>query len=275
MIKIMIVDDEHIIRMGLKKTIESVSDEYVVVGEASNGYEALEKISMNVPDITIVDIKMPEMNGLELARILKYKYADMYIIMLSGFAEFSYAQQALSIGVFDYILKPTDKKQIEQILTKVRKNIYISYNKGKYNNIFILENDCIRVNQEKAEEYGLKVCGERNCRKMVLMALEYINKNFNVDLSLKRISEVFFTNKTYFSEVFKKETGVAFADYKALVRIEKAKELLSNHVELKIYEVADMVGYNDYKYFSQVFKKYTGCMPKDFRDSRTKSSIST
>lgn len=92
---------------------------------------------------------------------------------------------------------------------------------------------------------------------------QYVNQHYNEEITLDIISEKVFFTKNYLSQIFKQDTGENFKNYLTRVRMEKAKELMQNS-HLKIYEIAEVVGYNNTTYFSQLFKKYTGLNPSDF-----------
>lgn len=117
MIKVMIVDDEPFIRQGLKILINWEQFGFVVCGEAANGQEAVELMKSNDFDLIITDIKMPQMNGLEL---IKYTYEhiskNIRFIILSGFYEFEYAKKAIKFEVADYVLKPVQKDELIRVL---------------------------------------------------------------------------------------------------------------------------------------------------------------
>ena len=104
--KIVIVDDEVLIRQGIKHYVNWEQEGFQIVGEASNGKEALEIIEQTQPQIVITDIVMPIMDGEELTRIVKSKYPEIEIIVLSSFGEFDYVRSSFQSGVVDYILKP-------------------------------------------------------------------------------------------------------------------------------------------------------------------------
>ncbi|MFF2446966.1 response regulator [Neobacillus sp. NPDC058068] len=117
--KILIVDDEILIRQGIKHYLDWEKEGFVIVGEASNGQEALEVIEGTDPHIILTDIVMPIMDGEELTKIVKKKYPQIEIIILSSFGEFDYVRSAFQSGVVDYILKP---KLDGQSLLKVLKS---------------------------------------------------------------------------------------------------------------------------------------------------------
>jgi two-component system response regulator YesN len=104
--KVLIVDDEYIVRLGLKTIVDWARFGYTVAGEAANGKEALEFFRQNQLDVILTDIKMPVMDGLELTRKIRTMDKKVHIIILSHYDEFSYAQEAIKLGAFRYILKP-------------------------------------------------------------------------------------------------------------------------------------------------------------------------
>ena len=119
MIKVFLVEDEVVIRNGIKKGINWEQEGFIFTGEASDGEVAYPLIKKARPDILITDIKMPFMNGLELSRMLKKEFPDMKILILSGYNEFDYAKQAITIGVTDYLLKPISAEQLLEEIKKV------------------------------------------------------------------------------------------------------------------------------------------------------------
>lgn len=119
MYKVFIVDDEPIIREGLKRIINWDKCGFKIVGEAGDGLEALEKVSKLRPDLCIIDIKMPEIDGLELISKIKKIKNETKILILTGYPEFDYAQKAIDLGVEGYILKPVDPEVLLEKLNKV------------------------------------------------------------------------------------------------------------------------------------------------------------
>lgn len=123
MIKVLIIDDEILIRTGIKTSIDWESMDMVVVGEASNGREGLEKALSLEPNIVVADVRMPVMDGLEFSRRLKEKMPHVRIIIISGFDDFKYAREALSLGVNEYLLKPIGADKLIKIIVKQRDEI--------------------------------------------------------------------------------------------------------------------------------------------------------
>ncbi len=138
MYKILIADDEQIIRDGMRKLIDWNSLGLQLVGVAENGKEAYDMIKEFEPDIAMVDINMPQIDGLKLCKIIKEEEIDCEMIVVTGYDEFNYAREALRQNVSDYILKPLTRNEISEIL----KNIVIKIDKKvkKCNEISDLNN---------------------------------------------------------------------------------------------------------------------------------------
>lgn len=131
MYRLMIVDDEQIVQEGIKITIEDNFSDIDIVGMATTGREAIE-MSQNVrPDIILMDIKMPGINGIEAIETIKRRHVNVKFIIISAYEQFEYAKQAVELGVCDYILKPISQEKLISVLTKVRNEILIIRNQRK------------------------------------------------------------------------------------------------------------------------------------------------
>lgn len=119
MMRIVIVEDEIRIREGMIRLISKINQEHVIVGEADNGREGMRQIEAVMPDLIITDIKMPDMDGLEMLTRLKEKHISIKAIVLSAYSEFSYAQQAIKVGVSEYLLKPISVASLTQALENI------------------------------------------------------------------------------------------------------------------------------------------------------------
>ncbi len=123
MIKVFLVEDEYAIREGIKKSVDWEKNGFELVGEAGDGEMAFPKILKTKPDILITDIRMPFMDGLELATLVKKELSDIKIVVLSGYDDFNYAKKAISIGVEEYILKPVSGENLLKELGKIAESI--------------------------------------------------------------------------------------------------------------------------------------------------------
>ena len=272
---LLIVDDEQMIRNGLKHSIawESIGINQVFTAEDS--YVALRICEENMIQIVITDICMPEIDGLELSKRLKYIYPAMQIIMLSGKAEFEYARQSMRLGAVDYLLKPIDVKE----LMKCVENAVIQFHQVQKK----LEEDLQSLIGDSGEQNILAVSGQGTAlherlfskdtevRKsmegvspVMKKAVDYINLNFRNALNAQEMAEQVGLSKNYFSSQFKKELGISFVEYLNRVRTYQAKRLLKD-TNYMTYEIAEAVGYSNYNYFSTVFKNITGTAPSEYR----------
>lgn len=123
MLKLLIVDDERIIREGLSHALEWEKYGYTLCGSAENGEEALDIIRKEKPDLVLCDVKMPGMDGIGLISCVRSEMPDVHFVILSGYSEFGFAKKAMQFGVHDYLLKPCDESEIIQVLKKVRQGI--------------------------------------------------------------------------------------------------------------------------------------------------------
>lgn len=123
MVKLFLVEDEIVMRDGIKRQINWEKEDIEFVGEASDGELAWPMILETKPDILLTDIKMPFMDGLELSALVRKELPDTAIIILSGYDEFVYAQQAVSLGVTDYLLKPLPPGKLLECIRRVQEKI--------------------------------------------------------------------------------------------------------------------------------------------------------
>lgn len=254
--KVLIVEDEDIIRKGLMFMAKWSQYDCVVVGEAINGNDGLKQIEEKRPDIVIVDINMPEKDGLSMIEesIELYGYDT---IIISGYSEFSYAKKAISLGVSDYLLKPINFNELYPILEKII---------AKRSHLQQLNQDKKQIDIEKARLHLISGEESPHTNRYVDLMLDSIRTRYQSRLSLTDISIECGMSCTYLNTKLKQYTGYTFNDYLNRYRIQQAVKLL-NDSDLKVYEIADAVGFSDYKYFIKVFKKYIGISPVKFIES--------
>ena len=139
MLKTFLVEDEVVVRETIKKMIPWEEHGFCLVGEAADGEMALPLIRKTKPDLLITDIKMPFMDGLTLARMVKKDMPEIRIVILSGYDDFNYAKQAIGIGVEDYLLKPITKKAFIERLEEIRSHYEKQQNQKEYYEKFYRE----------------------------------------------------------------------------------------------------------------------------------------
>ena len=264
MYKVLLVDDEKIIREGIAQLVDWGSLNLIFKDSAINGDDACKKIYQHNPHIVITDIRMPKMDGLELIEKITKQYPKIRFVILTGYQDFHYALRAMQCGVKHYLLKPTDEEKIETVLIDIIKEI-----KAEEEKELILEEKNINLALNTTEKNYYNIY--RNKNKLIQSVIFIVYSHYhNENLSLKWISKNHvFAHEKYLSRLFKQETGEGFSSFLTKVRIEKAK----NHLEYStdaIYEIAAKTGFgNNPQYFSQVFKKYTGMNPTKYRKKIT------
>ena len=245
-IRVMLVDDEKAIREILKIKISWDEYDMIIAGEADSGSQAISIIDTVVPDILIVDIKMPFMNGVEFSRIISDRYPNIKIIIFSAYADFEYAKECIEIkNVLGYLLKPVDVESMEKMLMQYRKTIDEKYLKD------IVES----VSEGKTD----------NGKNLIAQIENYIAENYsNEYMNIGAIAEVLGYSPGYLGMIYKKRTGMLLSDKIFSVRMEHAIKYRRNGE--KMYLVAKKVGITDPFYFSKCFRRYTGKSFSEFTE---------
>lgn len=180
MIKVLIVDDEIIIRTGIRTSIDWESMGMTIVGEASNGKEGFEKVLSLEPHIVVTDVRMPVMDGLEFTKLLKENMPNLRVVIISGYDDFKYAREALRMGVNEYLLKPIGADELINIMLKqcdeIMKELDVINQDTRIKNIF-KEN----LSFMQTRFVNLVVKGENNDLDNIVEK----SRELNVDLSGK------------------------------------------------------------------------------------------
>jgi len=252
---ILLVDDERWVRTALRKTIEKTGLPFQVVHEAANGLEALDWLKRNQTDLVLTDVRMPVMDGLALMRQLLAERHTAEVIVVSGHDDFSYAQQALRLGAVDYLLKPVETEEMHRCLGG-----------------WLQKRDSLRSKEgngaggEPGKEYS-----SWEMLSPVDQVIRIVHEAMPGEISLKEAAEKVHLNACYLSQLFKQKTGKNYVEYVAGLRMQEAEKLLS-HTSLRVYEIAERLGFCDISHFSNMFKKYSGYTPSEFRKRRTAAS---
>ena len=249
-LKMMIVDDEPLMRQGLKVFFDWEKYSITEVIEAENSKCAIEISKSKKPDIVISDIRMPEIDGLELIAKLKIIIPDTVFIIISGYSDFEYAKQAISLGVLHYLVKPIHSAELHDVMIK-----------------------CISKIEEQKHKQGVQdglshtlELDANKPKKMINEIKYYLIQNLNIDISLKKLAEKYHYNPDYLSRLLKEEMNSNYIDYVNKVRVDAAKSLIQS-TDMMAYSICEKVGYKDYRYFVSVFRKFTGMTPSEFKKS--------
>lgn len=243
--KIMIVDDEPKIRRGMKTLLEE-QDGFEVIGIYDNAMSSLSDLDEKQPNVLITDIKMPEYSGLDLIEKIREKDKNLYIIILSGYGSFKYAQRAIRSGVYRYLTKPTNPRELISVLREIELKI-----------------EGVNRTVSKSEEKESVEVGNLLIRK----ALDYIEIHYAEKIGLKTLSDALYISPNYFSDLFRRHMKVKFSDFLIEYRLKKACILLKKP-EYKVSEIAEMVGFRDSTYFSTVFKKTYNLTPLEYKNTK-------
>ena len=217
----------------------------MVVGEAANGEEALEAVERLGPTLIITDLKMPRMDGIELLRRLRESGNNVYVIILTAYDSFEYAQSALRLGAVDFLLKPFHDGDLERAVQRLQK----------------------RMSSAAAQAEPIPGLKKGDKSRYVLEAMDYIGGHYNdPGISVASIAQHLGISEGHLSHTFKKETDYTLLNYLTRFRIQKAMALLREG-RVKVYEAAEQVGYRDVTHFSATFKKVVGVSPSEYQDT--------
>ncbi|WP_420808732.1 response regulator transcription factor [Bacillus salacetis] len=256
---LLIADDEPRTRQGLAKILDKWADGNYHVMTASNGEEAIESMKANKVHILITDIRMPEITGLQLLKLAKEQNILPVIIVISAYSEFEYAQEALRLGVINYLLKPISKKTLIEAVEAAAEAV---------------ERQERAKTIEKVVDKKLVQAGSQNASvpAPIKEAIEYINSHLKNELSQREVADHVHLNASYLSVLFKDHVKMTFSEYVTRRRIQRAKDLLFS-TNLSINEIAEESGYRTAKYFIKIFKELEGMTPSAYRKAHDETAF--
>lgn len=231
---LLIADDENLELKVLENTVKKHFVDELEIFTAGNGRKASQICDEVKPDIALLDIEMPGMNGIELAKYIKEKNKECIIIFITAYDRFDYAIEAMHIKAFDYLLKPWKEEKLCELINTAIENV------------------------RSVQKTDSIVHSQKNVIK------DYIDRNYKKDISAKDVAGILGYSDVYFSKVFKQLFDDNFINYLTKIRIDRAKLLLKD-VSFNIKEVGKSVGYADSNYFTKVFKRSVGMSPSEYR----------
>lgn len=235
MYKIIFIDDEFLVLEGLKRIIDWSEYGISVAGSAQNALDGIKLAEEVKPEIIISDIRMHGMNGLEMIEKIMQKGYEGYVILLSGYQEFEYAQKAIENRVYRYLLKPIDleelKKAISQIVNELDSKKSVSAGKG-----------------------------------VIYDVINYIDGHFYENIQLSDLARQFHFDITHLSRQIKQKLGMNYIDYITKLRIDTAKDYI-RETDMSVDEISRRVGYNDVRRFREMFRKTVNMTPTEYKKS--------
>jgi YesN/AraC family two-component response regulator len=263
MLKVVLVDDEQIILNGLIRVMPWAEHGCEVVATAADGWEGVEVVRRERPDILMTDIRMPNMSGLAMIAALKSEFPAMQITVLTAHRDFEYAQKALHLGVTRYLLKPSKMDELVEALAEMASRCASAAadSAGSSGDTGAADS--------AGSGGGTGAIGEawqtsEASRYVLRQAVDYIRAHCTERLRLSDVADSVFVSQWHLSKLINRHTGQTFNDVLNMQRIERAKELL-RQPRFKVHEIAERVGFSDVAHFSKTFKKIEGRSPAAFR----------
>ncbi len=258
MYQAIIIDDEKWVVKSLIATIKN-QDYFQIVEEFYDGLSGLEYIRTHEPDLAFVDVRIPGMGGLDILQVAHTEKLRTLFIMISGHAEFAYAQKAMFHNAIGYCLKPFSRNELLDSMQKAWRIL----------------NEQGRKGPDAPPDSNQEVFLPRHLtssHKSVQAMIDYTENHYREDISIQDLAEHCSINANYASQLFKHETGTSFISFLTSLRMEHAEWLLS-HTADPVFQIATAVGYSDYFYFARVFKKIKGYTPTSYRKSAKEEKI--
>ena len=247
MIRLLIADDEALERETLADIVARRFEHEVTIETAENGRKAADTAVLWGADLILMDIEMPGMNGLDAARAVLEQRPECKVIFVTAYSLFQYAHEAMHLGACDYLLKPVNPDEVEASIRKAIRQIEAGRR--------LAELAPVEPGPEADPESDAAEAGENDRNALVMAHVrKYMEDNYMFDLSLDSVSEILHISPAYLSAQFKKYQKMNFLDCLTELRINAAKELLTDPFR-SAAEVASMVGYEDSSYFARTFKK--------------------
>ena len=235
MYKLLICEDEPLERKALTMLIQRHYSNIQILNDAANGLEAIKSARLFEPDIILMDISMPQCNGLDAQKEIIQFLPQVNTIFITAYNDFSFAQKAIKYKVKDFLLKPV----APDILYNSLDQIFAVMKKTSATEFIEYKNDFQKV-------------------------LDYIDKHFLYDLTLGTVAEHFHFSEKYFSRYFKQKMDVSYTQYLTSLKIRQAKYDLQ-HTDTTLYEIAMKLNFSDSSYFTKVFKNMEGITPSEYR----------
>ena len=252
--RILVADDEPIERQVVCKNIANYFGDEVEIVQAANGPEAISLFHKEPCKIALLDITMPGMSGLDAAELIRKESKSCCIIFLTAYDEFEYAQRAIRVQAMDYLLKPGTKEELIAVLEEA---IHISCGCRQ-------DESTTRRSIHLSDTFGSDRIDSVKNQVFKEQILEYIENHYMEDISLQDAANRLNYSDPYFCRFFKQNFDKNFIMYLSELRVEKAKELLSD-MTVNVRDIGSRVGFRDPGYFAKVFKRITGMTPSEYR----------
>ena len=255
MIQVLIVDDDVHSTEGVRQAVNWTDYSIAAVFTANSMKQACRILKGQKIDILFLDIEMPKGSGFELLEWARENGYQPVVTMLTSYASFPYAQQAIRYRCLSYLLKPSSMEELSQAVSKA-----------------VQEVQRLRTHDEEhtmasryQEELGFGLSEpESDGQRVVKKVKQYVKENLAEDIGRDDVAKACFLSPDYVSRVFRQETGIKLSDYITEKRMELARRLLLT-TDLSIGEIAGKSGYGNLAYFTKVFRIRNGVPPAEYR----------
>lgn len=246
MYRLLIVDDEQGVRSGIARYFPWATLDILIAGVCEDGAEALQFLATHDVDLVLCDIRMPKVDGLQFARVVRERGWHSEIVFISAYEDFEYARQAIELGIKHYIVKPAGYEELRDVFRKLVKG---------------LRTDSVEesTRADRSENWHSPDKSSSLFDRVGLLVEHSL-----ASVTLVSAAQQLGMSPNHFSFRFHSETGTTFAQFVRETRMRRAKEMLLTR-SLRIYEVSRRVGYSSVKSFARAFKHYYGESPRDLQ----------
>ena len=274
MYRVLLADDEQIERMALARRLMRRFGDILQISETTNGKEAVQLYEKEHSQIIIMDISMPELNGVEAAEQIRSMDEDCVIVFLTAYDEFSYAKRAIVIRALDYLLKPCDEEELAAVMEEaMRLTDKAVHNKENPTGNGAEMTEAEKEAEKRREQWPWNPDAEapkdpetERMNQVAEKIRTYIRENYMNEISMQDAARQFNYSDAYFCKLFKQCFDQNFTSYLTNFRINEAKRLLKDK-NISIKDAGMKVGYYDSNYFAKVFKRVTGMIPSEYREA--------
>lgn len=251
---VIVAEDEELLLNNLVHKIEKADPDFQVIGTAQTGAQALSLVEQMSPDVVFTDIKMPVMDGITLLTRIRDQFPFTKFVITSGFSDFKYAKKAITLKVSDYLLKPVDPDELQNVLLKIKQELQIK--RDDYETVFAPGASCMSPGQ------------------IAELLKNFMVQNYAEDINLNLIAGTMNYSPSYLTKIFCQVYDCTPTKYLINLRMSHAQKLLIHETSLSVKQIGEMCGYHDQGYFSRIFKKHTGKSPLEYKDEGESQQIS-